>query len=238
MFSSGPTVKKIAMTTCFAALYPIFYSLPMFPIIGLSGAAITAAAVMAPVTGILLGPFLGSLSTVLGGIIVLFLLEHFSLMSLIATAVATFCAGLLYIGKRKICCLIYFTLLIFFGFYPPVGPFWIYPLLTWFQIIGLLILASPISSIAVKKLQSLGNGKSSFLFFFVISLLATLAGQIAGSLTFEIVFWPTFISEIEVWITTWKVIAWTYPVERIIIAAASTLIGIPLLKTLRSTRLI
>ncbi|MCD6536597.1 MAG: hypothetical protein J7K49_06160 [Thaumarchaeota archaeon] len=237
MLSLRLTAKDIALVTCFTALYAVFYSLPMFPIIGLSGAAITAAAIMAPVTGMLLGPLLGTLSALLGGVAVFFV-GHFSPLSLVATSIAAFCAGLLYIGKRKLCALIYFLLLISFGFYPQVGPFWLYPLLTWFQVTVFLILLSPLYPVAFRKLRSFTDGKAMFPSFFIISLIATLAGQIAGSLTFEIMFWPAFIREVDAWTMIWKLVTWIYPVERIITALSSTIIGIPLFKALKTANLI
>jgi len=231
------TAKDVALVTCFAALYAVFYSLPVFPIIGLSGAAITAAAIMAPMTGIMLGPFLGTLSAILGGVIVFFI-GRFSILSLVATSVAALCAGLLYAGERKACAVAYFLLLISFGFYPSVGPFWLYPLLTWFQIIVFLILLSPLYSIAFKKIRSFTSSEELFPSFFLVSLISTLAGQIAGSLTFEIVFWPTFIQEIKAWVEIWKVVTWIYPVERAVTALCATIIGVPLFRALKSANLI
>ena len=231
------TGKDIALVACFAALYAIFYSLPVFPIIGLSGAAITAAAIMGPISGILLGPLLGALSAIIGGMIIFFV-GHFSLLSLVATSVAALFAGLLYAGKRGICILAYLLLLIFFGFYPPVGPFWLYPPLTWFQILVFLILLSPLYSAALRKMEGLTSSRGLFLPFFIISLIATIAGQIAGSLAFEIMFWPAFIQEIEAWMGIWKVVVWIYPVERIITALCATIIGVPLFKALKSANLI
>lgn len=230
------TVKDTALLTCFTALYVIFYSLPVFPIVGVSGAAIRAAAVMAPVTGILLGAFLGTLSALLGGL-VSFFIGRFSLLSLIATSVAALCAGLLYVGRRGMCILIYFLLLVFFGLYPIIGPLWLHPLLMWFQIVVFLLLVSPLYSIAFKKIQD-HDSKGFFPAFFLVSLISTLAGQIAGSLAFEMIFWPAFIEEVETWAGIWKMVTWIYPVERVTIATFSTIIGTPLFKALKAAKLI
>ena len=231
------TSKNVAFLTCFAALYAILYSLPIFPIIGLSGAAITAAAIMAPITGITLGPFLGMLSAVLGGAIVFFI-GRFSLLNLIATSVAALFAGLLYTGKRGLCIVFYLLLFGAFGFYPSIGPFWLYPFMTWFQIIVFLILLSPLYPYTFRRVRNLTSNEKSFPAFFLMALVSTLAGQIAGSLTFEIMFWPALIREIEAWLEIWRVVTWIYPVERVITALLSTIIGIPLFKALKSAKLI
>ena len=59
----------VALTAVFTALYAVFGFLRISPIIGLSGQAITAAAIIAPIIGMLLGPYIGTLSTFLGGTI-------------------------------------------------------------------------------------------------------------------------------------------------------------------------
>ncbi|MEM3173979.1 MAG: hypothetical protein QXU02_03735 [Candidatus Bathyarchaeia archaeon] len=234
------TTKEVALITSFTALYVVLYLLPVFPIIGLPGTAITASAIMAPVSGILLGPLFSVISVILSGIIIL-LMGRISVMSIIATGVAAFCAGLMYAGKRKICVLIYMLLLVAYGFYPYIGPLWLYPLSMWFQLIGFIILLSPLSSIAVKRLKmTITHGSSTkgkiFLYLFLICLVATLAGQIAGSLTFEIMLWPAFIGEAQAWLGIWKTIAWLYPIERVTIALLASIIGISLLGALKPVK--
>jgi hypothetical protein len=82
--------------------------------------------------------------------------------------------------------------------------------------------------------------KNSFrllLAFFTISLTSTLAGQIAGSLVFELQVWPAFIADVNVWRLNWQLIAWIYPIERVVIAAFAAFIGVALFQVLKSGRL-
>jgi hypothetical protein len=227
--------KDVALIVCFTALYVAFGFLKISPIIGLPGQAITAAAIMAPLIGIILGPYIGALSAFFGGIIGFFF-GSFSPPSLVSGVFATLCAGMLCVGKRSLCALTYFSLLFLFGFYPFVGPVWLYPLLMWFQITGFLILVSPMQTAAVKSLNS-NNNSRIVLAFFVISLTSTLAGQISGSLTFELLSWPIFLADLNAWKANWQVIAFLYPVERTIIALSAALIGVSLYKVLTSARL-
>lgn len=217
----------MALAICFASLYVVLSFIPLFPIMGLSGASISAVAVMAPITGMILGPYLGLLSATLGGI-ASFLVGRSSLPSLVSTCTSTFCAGLLYTRKRKACIMTYSLLLFSFGLYPHVGPVWLFPLFIWFQVIGLLILLSPI------HLFSLSDARKLFLSVFLISLISTLAGQIAGSLTFEAVYWPAIIKEVDAWKEIWRIVALVYPIERTIIAVCATIIQVPLLKVLKN----
>lgn len=231
-----PAAKDVALTICFTALYAVFCIFPLFQIVGLPNKSITLSAVIAPIIGILLGPYFGAVSTFLGGAIGFFA-RFFSLPSFVSGIVSAFSAGALFFNKRSLCVFTYFSVLFFFGFYPFVGPVWLYPVLMWFQILGFLVLISPLLSAALKNIQTSNHNSRFILAFFTICLIATLAGQIAGSLIFEIIYWPMLISDINAWTTTWQILTWIYPIERIIIASIATFIGVFLYKILTSTNL-
>jgi hypothetical protein len=224
------TAADVALTTVFTAYYAIFGFLKISPIIGLPGQAITAAAFIAPILGILLGPYIGTLSAFLGGTIGFFL-GSLSYQSLASGTAAAFCAGTIRTGKRAIAALVYLLLLLLFAFYPAVGPAWIFPLETWFQVVGLLILISPLQSAAQRRLDS-DNNKKLLFGFFPTCLASTLAGQIAGSIVFEML-----ATDPKVVIGSWLTLTALYPIERTIIALAATFIGAPLSKILKSANL-
>jgi hypothetical protein len=224
--------KDIALMICFTALYAVFASIPIFQLLGMPSRSITAAAVAAPVIGVLLGPYVGAVSAVLGGTIGFFA-GSFAPWNFVAGVVTTLCAGLLYKGKQLWCSLIYASFLVVFGFYPSIGPAWLFPLSMWFQIVCLLVLVSPLQLIAVRKIKS-SNGPSLALSFFAVSLTSTLAGQISGSLTYMLLI-P---SPLGGWLLIWQGLTIVYPIERITIALGSALTGSLLLKALRSSNLI
>jgi predicted membrane protein len=223
--------KEISLIICFTALYVVFGFLSISPIIGMPGKAITMAAILAPIMGIILGPYLGSLSTFFGGVIGFFF-GSFSMLSFASGVFASLCAGMLYSDRRIICVGIYLSLLLVFGFFPFVGSVWIYPLVMWFQIATFLLLVSPLSSIAVKNINSNNNSKILYAFF-VVSLISTLAGQIAGSLTFEILFPDANFLK-----ATWIYTTFIYPVERVIIAVIAAFMGASVHKVLSATDII
>jgi len=219
--------KDVSLTIVFAALYAVLSFLPLFQIAGFFK-FITVATIIAPIIGILLGAYLGLVSTSIGGTISLFVNQSFSLPSLAAGAVAALCSGLLHKGKKGFCVVIYLSLLIIFGFNPFIGAFLLYPLVTWFLIIGFIILVSPLQSYASKSFSSNSNSRLFFAFF-VTSLTSTLASQIAGTLGFEILtpdanFWKE---------TIWPITTVLYPIERTVIAAAAAVIGVLLYKALK-----
>ena len=229
--------KNIALIAVFAPWYTIFTFWPLFPVIGASGSFITMAVIMAPLIGIILGPYLSVLSVALGGIIGLSVGPiggPFGPLSFVPHAATTFCSGMLYNGKRMTCVVTYAILLVVFAFYPVVGPAWLYPYFIWMQIIGLVILVSPLQSKAAEQIH--GYTKSMGLTFGVgiVSLTATLFGHIVGDIMFEAIYWPNLISSVDAWKSTWQLLAWVYPLERVMITIAAASIGTVLIKALKA----
>jgi uncharacterized membrane protein len=222
--------KEVALTACLAALYVVLSFLPIFQLIGFSK-YITVATILAPIIGIVLGPYLGTVSTLLGGIISSFFSPFFATFSLAGGVVGALCGALLFQGKRTYCTIIYLAFLLVFGFYPSVGPAWVFPPYMWFQIAGFLILISPLESLASRSFKSCSNTRLLFAFF-ITSLTSTMAGQIAGTLVYEMI---TVTSD---WHGFWIALTAVYPLERIAIAVVAALIGAPLYKVLKSTNLI
>ena len=98
-YSKKPDTKSIALVITFTALYVVFGFVKISPIIGLSGQAITAAAIIAPVIGIIFGPYISIVSTFLGGTIGFFF-GSFSLLSFSSGMAAAFCGGMAYKKKQ------------------------------------------------------------------------------------------------------------------------------------------
>lgn len=224
--------KELALAVTFTALYVVFGVVKISPIIGLPGQAITAAAILAPIIGTLFGPSIGLLSTFLGGIVG-FSMGYFSLLSFASGTIAALLSGIVSRGRRMMPAAIYLFIFLLFAFYPVVGPAWLYPPYLWFQIVGFIVLISPLQSLAIRELKS--NSDSRVLCgFFVTALTSTLAGQIAGSLVYELIISPNINGAIGTWLAT----VLLYPIERVIIAIGSAIIGTPLLKILKKTNLL
>ena len=215
--------KNAALVAVFTALYVISGFLKISPIIGLPGQAITAASIIAPLIGILLGPYMGILTAFMGGIIGQFS-GLFSYVSIVSGAAASMCAGLIRQNKGA-AILLYLSLFLSLAFFPFIGPVWVYPYSIWFQLAGLLILLSPLSS-GAKDLSSIRSSNLPFAFF-TTCLISTLCGQIAGTLSLE----ATLTLNSSYWLGVWSSTAFLYPIERCIIAIFSALIGSSLYKT-------
>jgi len=228
-----PSALNIALTACFAALYVVFSVWNLLPVIGVPGRFITAAVVMAPLIGIILGPFYGVLSITLGGMASAFLsfgLGVFGPASFMPHAAAAFASGLLVSRKQVISGISYLVLFAVFAFFPYCGPVRIFPLVLWLDLVGLIIIVSPLQTRAIRFLN-----KSSSPFYLGLSVLVTcfsaaLFGHLAGSILFEFFF---FSNSVEWWTVTWQTVTFTYPIERTMIIIIDTIVGTALIKATR-----
>jgi len=209
----------------------------LFPVIGSVGKFITLATAMAPLIGLILGPYLGTAAVSIGGFIGWIITQTgpFSFLSFVPSATCALFSGLLFNRRRAVSLFLYSALLLILAFYPMIGPAWLYPYYLWFQLTGLIVLASPLRS----KAEDFAHKHTSlFELSFgvgIISFTAALFGQIVGSVMFEIMYWPTTPSQTEFWkIVVWQPTTFLYPVERTLITLIATVTGVPLIKALRA----
>lgn len=225
------STREIALTACFAALYMIFSSWNLFPIIGAEGKWINASVVMAPLFGIILGPYLGVLAITIGGVAGAFSqpIGPFGPLSFIPHAAAAFCSGMITGRRQKVCVVTYALLLFLFTFFPVVGPIWLWPFMIWLDLIGFIILASPLQSKAISAINETSDSLGLIFGLATTCLTATLFGHVVGNILFEAIYWN---SSIEFWRTTWQGLTLVYPIERGLMTLIATVVGTPMQKTL------
>lgn len=221
--------KKVALIACFASCYAVSCFWPLSPILGAAGKSITVATIMAPVIGIILDIHQSVPAVTLGGIVGFFL-GSFNRSSFASGVASTFFAGFLQKKKRLLTIAIYSVLLVVFAFYPAVGPGWQYPLFLWLQVLGLIILVSPLQPKPIENPADTEKYQKLAFKVGVTCFVATLFGHIAGCLTFEALYLPTR--------TLWQTLTWVYPVERLLITIAAMLIGTSLIKVVETQKIL
>jgi hypothetical protein len=118
--------KNIALTAVFAALYYVMSYLPGIPAIGVPGVKIQLEACMASVFGLILGPYLGALATLVGVTVAWALppgsASPQSLIFLPSPVINAFIVGLIYDRRWKVASAILAPLVLAFWFLPPAQP--------------------------------------------------------------------------------------------------------------------
>lgn len=226
------STREIASTACFAALYAIFSSWNLFPIVGAEGKWINAAVVMAPLFGMILGSHLGVLAITIGGLAgSLFQpIGPFGSLSFVPHAAAAFCSGMTTGKNQRVCVVMYALFLFLFAFFPVVGPVWLWPFVIWLDLIGLVVLVSPVQSKAAKALNEASDSWTLVFGLASTCLTATLFGHVTGSILFEAIYWD---SNVDFWRTTWQGVTFAYPIERGLITLVAVAVGTPMLKALK-----
>ncbi len=229
--------RHLALIISFAALYAVLSLVSLFPILGAVGAFITLASFMAPLIGIILGPYLGTIAVSIGGFLGWSIVQTgaFSFISFLPGSTAALASGLLYNGRRMYVLTLYSALFLLLAFYPTIGPVWLFPVYIWFQLIGLIILTSPLTHVAVAFLNRNDNIARLAAGISIISLLSTLVGQMTGNLMFELIYYPRVFPQIEFWrIEQWQLLTFLYPAERLVITALATITGTPVIRAVRA----
>ena len=234
------TTKYIALIAVFSALYSILRLIPMGPMIGLSS-SFSVSDALAPLYGIILGPYAGGLSIIIGtftamamGKPVIFLGLDFLPAFINAVAV-----GFLIKRKWAPVAVLYIVLLSIFVLSPyslltvQVGsvpvPF------TWMHIVALIVLLSPLSFKAVSNIK---KSKMAYmaLSLAVIAFIGTMLQHLTGNLVFQLILGkPIGGIDAAGFQGLWHLIFFAYPVERIVLVIITVLIGVPLVRILKKS---
>lgn len=219
-------LKKIkvhpAMVAAWAALMAVAGLLPSFPVFG-SGGNFSVSYALAPLAGIMFGPFTGALSVAIGEFIGSIIAPHNATLGIFTFIINTanaFVAG--YIARKKWGVgVLYIGILTALWFIlPPCRNTGMY-----FVVYLAGMLMCPVGGIFGTRLLEKDNYFLRMVGLFLIAWPAYIAGSITGNI-------PTcYIFQIpaELWSTF---LVWVTPFERTIFAIAAAVIGTPLLAML------
>jgi len=221
------TTIDVASISVFAALYVVLGFIPLFYIFGAYGQFITAALILAPITGILLGPVGGTLAITIGGIAGMSITGNMP-MGVFTFLPGTFdalCVGLVFRGKWYASAAIFAVFILAFAALPSIGTAKYF---VWFHAFALLILLSPASTLAKEYVKN-NDPQKIVMGVGILAFMGVLIDHIVGSLFFQI------ISPIPQ--SVWEAVAFIYPIERVLVTIVATIIGAGIIKGIRASGL-
>jgi len=245
------TTKQIAIMAMFAALYcTLSLIAPIRIPTGIGPLEIGIAALIASIFGIILGPYIGATTALLGSSIAWALtgMSPYGAPFIFAPMFNALIVGLIFYKKWKYAFATFAIMIIAFLFTPPVTPLYGQSILTDFHIpivanwyiaaavlfdkIIALLLILPIAFFGKKMSVAYGSA-----FFFILFFVGNQADNIWGTLIFStpLVYNGIFGMDIMGVQLGLVISPFIYPAIRLVQAFIATLIAVPLMKVLQDT---
>ncbi|MBI4258349.1 MAG: hypothetical protein HY619_05290 [Thaumarchaeota archaeon] len=240
------SLQKIALASIFATLFAIIRLIPTYPLLGVPGTTFPASDILAPIYGVILGPYVGGASVLLGVFLSVALGRPLVFLGLdfLPALCNTLAVGLLMRGNRILVLFFNIVLLAVFTVSPftlalvkmPFAPAGLSVPFSWLHVVGIIVLASPLGARGAHWVKE-GSVQALLKGLFIISLIGTLIQHLVGGLVFEWIR-GVVLSDLdpEGFALLWQVIFWLYPIERIVTALIATVVGASLIKALRRMR--
>ncbi|MCW4006442.1 MAG: hypothetical protein NWF04_07605 [Candidatus Bathyarchaeota archaeon] len=238
------TTRQIAMVTVFASLYAVLRVIPTVPMIGVEGASFSVADVLAPIYGIILGPYVGGLSVIVGTFIGMSVKTPFFLgLDFLPALVNTVALG--FLVRRKWWPVVLLNVALFLGFVLnpltlnfveiPTGSASIAVPFMWMHIVAFIVLLSPLGRNAGKWIQS-QKPQKAIAGFAVLAFIGTMMQHLMGNILYENIF--VYVSKFltpESIMVRWNAVFFLYPIERTILVIFATIIGVVLIRVLQKS---
>jgi len=239
------TTKQIALIAVFSALYSVIRLVPMGPMIGLSG-TFSVADSLAPVYGIVLGPFTGGASIIIGTFLSMAYGKPVIFMGLdfLPAFVNAVAIGFLIRKKWVPAIILNVALLAIFIANPLTTQFFTIPIggstitvpFYWLHIVALAVLISPLGFKAGSWIKTL---KPAFIAVGVaiLAFIGTMMQHLTGNILTEVVSTQITGTIKPETLTTiiWPGAFVLYPWERLTLVILATIVGVALVKALKTT---
>lgn len=234
--------RNIALIAVFAALYYVLsLILPSLYAIGVPDLQIKLEALIASVFGFVLGPYLGALSALMGVLITWALppssLNPYGVPFLLSPPLNALVVGLIFYRRWKWGFALFSLLIVAFLFTPPAQPildyYYVSVAVLWDKVIALLLIIP-----AVKLARKSSNPEYMAVLFFFICFAGNQVDNTWGVDVFAL---PSVYSlfgfpTVDAVRATFIVSPFFYPAVRLVQAILGTIVAVPLMRSLKSTK--
>ena len=230
--------KITAFLIVFSALYAALRPVPLGPMIGLS-TTFSVSDFLAPIYGIILGPYIGGLSIIIGTFLGMTIKAPvFMGLDFLPALVNTVAIG--FLMKRKWAPVIVLNTVLLLAFIlNPLTTLFFGPVpFVWLHIVALLVLISPLGRKAGQWVETL---KPKFLTagLAILAFVGTMMQHLTGNILTEVVLGQVVGSISPETFSTfiWPGAFLLYPWERLTLVILSVVVGVPLVRTLKKSLL-
>jgi hypothetical protein len=235
------TTKQIAIIAIFAALYTVLRLMQTIPMIGVEGGKFSVSDVIAPIYGIVLGPYVGGASVITGTFLAIAMGRPVTFLFLDFLPALVNCVALGFLMRGKWWPVVALNAILLAGFilnplttiFITIGgvsiPFF------WLHIVAFIVLVSPLGHRAGQWIQTLKPAKLAVgltVFAFVGTMMQHLTGNILTEAVMGYIV-PTMTP--AAFNGMWNLVFFTYPWERLILIVLAVVVGIPLVRVLFKT---
>jgi hypothetical protein len=230
--------KAIAAIAIFSALYAALRIIPTVPMIG-TGATFHLSDILAPLFGILLGPYVGGISIIIGTFAAIGLGTPASFFGLDFLPAFVVAVSLGFLVKRKWLPVVILNALLLVGYAinPLTSNFISTPWGTvpylWMHIAAFIVLLSPLGH---KAGQWIGSAKTSMatVGFVILAFVGTMMQHLTGGILYEVVLGQIARSILpSAYPVTWNIVFYIYPWERLALIVGAVLVGVPVTRALK-----
>jgi hypothetical protein len=231
--------KIIAFLIVFSALYAALRIVSLGPMIGLSN-TFSVSDFLAPLYGIILGPYIGGLSVIIGTFLGMAMGKAPYFFGLDFLPAFVNCVAIGFLMKRKWAPAIVLNIILLLAFIlNPLTTLFIGSVpFFWLHIVALAVLISPLGRKAGQWVETL---KPKFLTagVAILAFVGTMMQHLTGNILTEVVHGQIVGDILPETFSTfiWPAAFVAYPVERTLLVILSVIVGVPLVRTLKKSLL-
>ncbi len=225
--------RLVPLAATFAAMYGMLRLVPFSVWIGASGRSFTASEFVAPLFGIMLGPYVGSVAAVVGTLLAITFTGRMNFFGLdfLPVLANALVLGFLIRGRWRVSFVLYSLLLGLFFVHPMTlhvmsVPFWdgrVDVPFVWLHMIAWMLLASPLGRRSVEWIYEPTAWKARCAAC-ILTVTGTTAQHLTGSILFATLAVPLMGIMPEALGATWNAVFYVYPVERLIAIVVATIV--------------
>lgn len=233
--------KIIASIAIFSALYTVLRMTQTIPMIGVEGGKFSLSDMLAPLYGVILGPYVGGFSVILGTFLAIALGRPVSFMFLDFLPAFVNAVALGFLVRRKWWPVVVLNAALLLAFlWNPLTSLFItvgsisFPF-AWLHIVAFVVLVSPLGRKAGQWVETLKPANLTA-GLAILAFVGTMMQHLMGNILTEVVYGHiTGTMSTEAFGTMWTAVFFVYPWERLILVILAVVVGTPLVRVLKKS---